>query len=207
MGDKAEEGIFLQNAVIERTMLGWEGHGIFTFGLTLDYGGSGQTAGQICLSYSPQDYDRELFSPGGLEMIAEIMKTVGVREWEALQGKHVVSVLDRPYGTCIGLRRFLKPSKQIIFKDFAEGMLDRAIEDVSRSCEDREDDCMKNRGLPLWKLTILSAWEPPELSARSLRRAKERKETTDLPECSLDHHALGLFVNRCPECGWKVRRR
>ena len=126
-----------RNAVIESTMLGWEDHGIFTFGLTLDYGGSQQTAGLICLSYSPRDYGRELFTPGALEMIGQIMKVVGVREWEALKGKHVVALLDKPYGTCVGIRHFLKPEKEIVFKDWCEGMLERATEDLQRTTADQ----------------------------------------------------------------------
>lgn len=128
-----------QNAVIEGTTLGWEDHGIFTFGLNLDYGDSGQTAGNLCLSYSPPDIDHELFSPGSLDLLAKIMQTVGVTRWEDLKGKHVVAMLDRPYGLCKGIGHFLGKGDDLIFQEYMEAAQLHASSDLERILRDRRD--------------------------------------------------------------------
>lgn len=51
----------LRNAKIRHTMLGIEDHGIFTFVLDLDYGGSGQGAGMYCLDHHEDNKD---YRPG-----------------------------------------------------------------------------------------------------------------------------------------------
>jgi hypothetical protein len=75
--------------VISGTELGFE-HGILTFMLTLDFGGTRQGFGGWCLD------DRKWHSqtdkiPGvtGAGAIALILKAVGVQSWEDLKGKQV----------------------------------------------------------------------------------------------------------------------
>lgn len=68
----------IRNAMIKRTMLGYEDHGILTCSLELDYGGIGQSFG---------NYDI-----GGkycAQWILKILDTVGVEKWEDLPGKYV----------------------------------------------------------------------------------------------------------------------
>ncbi len=63
---------------IESTMLGFEDHGIMSFWLTLDFGGSGQGFGGYCL--------------GGTfthDVLTGILEAVGVEKWEDLKGKPV----------------------------------------------------------------------------------------------------------------------
>jgi len=70
-----------KNARIESTMLGKEDHGMFTFYLHLDYGGSGQGAGGYCLS------DKNGYV--SLKIIGKILEIVGVETWEELVGKPI----------------------------------------------------------------------------------------------------------------------
>jgi len=75
-----------KNAKIQSTMLGIEAHGIMTFFLGLDYGGSGQGAGGYMLLSSKPEQDKNAF---GIAIIREILRVVGVEKWEELKGKHV----------------------------------------------------------------------------------------------------------------------
>lgn len=69
----------IKNAKIDSTMLGYEGHGILTVEITLDYGGSMQGFGGYQLS-DPHDFHR---------WITELIKVVGVELWENLKGKYI----------------------------------------------------------------------------------------------------------------------
>lgn len=79
-----------KNAKITSTMLGIEDHGIFSFMLHLDYGGSGQGAGGYALD-APIDKDGVFLgrvgTASGMSLIIEILKIVGVDKWEDLKGK------------------------------------------------------------------------------------------------------------------------
>jgi len=74
-----ERGEFkIRNAKITSTFLGFEDHGIFTYILYLDYGGSGQGAGLIALGGEFTD-----------NHIRGILKTLEVESWEDLPGRHI----------------------------------------------------------------------------------------------------------------------
>jgi hypothetical protein len=68
----------MKNAIIRSTNLGYEGHGIMTANLHLDYGGGGQAFG---------GYD--MGGNFGMEFIKNVIDTVGVQNWEELPGKHI----------------------------------------------------------------------------------------------------------------------
>lgn len=68
----------IKNAVIEKTMLGYEDHGIFTYMITLNYGGSGQGFGGICLGGEYTD-----------KSIQGLLKALKLEKWESLVGTHV----------------------------------------------------------------------------------------------------------------------
>jgi hypothetical protein len=105
-----------KNARITRTMLGWEDHGIFTFSLTLDYGGSCQGAGQLCLGNS-----KGVHAKTG-ELISAILRTVGVETWEELPGKHIVAICDDGWS---GLVRGIAPilgGDDLIFAEMFEAV-------------------------------------------------------------------------------------
>ena len=73
-----------KNAKIVSAFLGYEDYGIFTFSLSLDYGGTRQGFGQYELEYPAY----------GVKMIEKILKTVGVDSWEQLPGKHIRVVAE-----------------------------------------------------------------------------------------------------------------
>jgi hypothetical protein len=103
--------------VIDSTFLGVEDHGIFTFSLGLNYGHSCQSAGNICLGNS------KTVSPRSGPALWEILKVVGVSQWEHLKGKSVHAILDGDgwNARVIGLRSFIG-EREIIFSDFFEAM-------------------------------------------------------------------------------------
>lgn len=79
-----------QNAVIERTLLGYEDHGLLTIFLFFNYGGSGQGYGGYVLDGKPMEphgprVPTEL--PG--IAIAGILRALEVDRWEKLVGQHV----------------------------------------------------------------------------------------------------------------------
>lgn len=82
-----------KNAVIESTMLGVEDHGIMSFYLYLDYGGSGQGAGGYCLDTAVKNmlgnFDHREGTAKGMNLIMKILDVVGVEKWEDLKGKHI----------------------------------------------------------------------------------------------------------------------
>lgn len=78
------------NAVIDRTMLGFEDHGLLTIFLYFDYGGSGQAYGGYVLDGKPTEPHGPR-TPTDLSGIAipGLLRAVGVRSWEELKGQHV----------------------------------------------------------------------------------------------------------------------
>lgn len=74
-------------------MLGYEDHGILTYFLYLDYGGSGQAFGGYALDEFARDEERKWSGriPTSIcgKSIKEILNVVGVEKWEDLKGKHI----------------------------------------------------------------------------------------------------------------------
>ena len=83
----------IKNAKIESTTLGYEDHGIFTFMLHLDYGHSGQGFGGYALDEPKPPLDRlrvdRQGTAMGMQVIIEILNTVGVQNWEDLPGQYI----------------------------------------------------------------------------------------------------------------------
>lgn len=89
-------------AKIKSTFLGIEDHGIFTFAIHLDYGGSGQGYGHICLgSAAHPDADGLTF-----RFINRILEACGVDNWEKLPGRTVYAIKEAGWG---GMVRGLAP--------------------------------------------------------------------------------------------------
>lgn len=107
-----------KNALIDSTMLGFEDHGIFTFSLGLDYGGTHQGAGLLCLSGG----DPTTYMESGIELLAATLKVVGVEQWEKLKGRSVVALFDTDEWSAPvrGLENFLGTSR-VVWADFAGG--------------------------------------------------------------------------------------
>lgn len=70
--------IEIKNAIIKKTMLGFEDHGIFTCWITLDYGGTRQGFGGYSFGGNYTD-----------DFIRGILKTLEINDWESLIGTHV----------------------------------------------------------------------------------------------------------------------
>lgn len=76
----------IRNAQITHTMLGLEDHGLFTFMLTLDYGGTCQGAGGWRLD-SPTKNDPRMAK--SIEILKRVLEICGVQKWEDIPGKYV----------------------------------------------------------------------------------------------------------------------
>ena len=111
------------NAIIERTMLGYEDHGILTCFLYLVQTGSGQGFGGYVLDDIPKKNergdrvgDRRSSILCGF-WIKRILEVVGVDKWEALVGKHI-RVDGTNFGTITGIGHIIEdkwfyPNKEI----------------------------------------------------------------------------------------------
>jgi len=77
----------IKNATIKSTTLGFEGHGLITCFLHLDYSGGGQAFG----GYGMGGYFKKTGQQSGfgIEFIERTLKVVGVEKWEDLPGKHI----------------------------------------------------------------------------------------------------------------------
>lgn len=78
------------NAQIINVSLGYDDHGILTFGLTLVIS---DDTGCVFGGYSLDAYNKEAkeryCEPYSMEPITQIMKTVGVSKWEELKYKYI----------------------------------------------------------------------------------------------------------------------
>lgn len=75
--------------VIKSVMLGIEDHGLFTFQLDINFGGTGQGFGTYCLdTYDPIKKER-VGTAFGCTAILQLLRAVGVQEWKDLVGKAV----------------------------------------------------------------------------------------------------------------------
>ena len=89
------------NAQITNISLGYEDHGILTFGLTLNI-----ADGTSCVfgGYALDKYDKETekrYCPAySMELITRIMKVVGVSRWEDIKGKYI-RVVSNGWGSTI----------------------------------------------------------------------------------------------------------
>ncbi len=83
-----------KNAIIERTMLGIEDHGILTCVLTLDYGGVLQGFGTYELDEYDESKKRRCGTAWGMEFVRRVLETLECESWEELRGKHCRAVAD-----------------------------------------------------------------------------------------------------------------
>lgn len=88
------------NAQITNVNLGYEDHGILTFGLTLEFGACGCVFGGYALDTYDKIKKRRVASAKSMECLTEIMRVVGVRNWEDLNGKYI-RVVNNGLGSCV----------------------------------------------------------------------------------------------------------
>lgn len=94
-------------ARIERTFLGFEDHGIFTGILSLDYGGSAQAAGLLCLDYNDRELGERVEStPGAVHRwVIGVLRACGVDSWEKVKGRTVIAICEEGWnGKVLGLK-------------------------------------------------------------------------------------------------------
>ncbi|WP_418060770.1 hypothetical protein [Pimelobacter simplex] len=107
---------------IHSTMLGIEDHGIFTALLRCEGAGTVISVGGYALDAWSHDDARRLGTAYGMEHIAEVMRVVGVDQWEHLAGKDVLVLHEGPpaWGrTAVGIAS-LMGERAIIFANHAE---------------------------------------------------------------------------------------
>lgn len=108
----------IRNAQITSVSLGYEDHGILTFGLGLKI--SDGTA-CVCGGYSLDEYDKETkkryASSKSMDCLTSIMNTVGVRSWEDLKGKYI-RIVDAGWGGTITIIGNLMEDKWFNIKKF-----------------------------------------------------------------------------------------
>lgn len=81
----------IKNAKITKVSITMEDHGCLTFWVTLDGGGWGCGFGGYCIGHGAMGYKPKEFTATGDGLVAmmRIMDTVGVHNWEDLNGKYV----------------------------------------------------------------------------------------------------------------------
>lgn len=85
----------IYNAKIISTTLGKEDHDIFTFFLHLEFEYGTQGFGGYCLDSYNKKLKRRVCVGVGLEVINQILDTVGVNIWEKLPGHYVRVKLEK----------------------------------------------------------------------------------------------------------------
>ncbi len=124
-------------AKITNTMLGYEGHGILTASLCVDYGGSGQWIGNYA-------FDEPVWEGGakhqgeflgrfgtayGMQFIQRLLKACGVDKWEDIKGRtiYVLKEDDRWNAKVIGIENLpTEPGERFLFSD-----LDHLVEEAA----------------------------------------------------------------------------
>ena len=114
----------IYNAQITDISLGYESHGILTFGLTLDIAnGTGVVFGGYALDEYDKETKKRYCSPYAMEVITQIMKVVGVSTWEECKGKYI-RVISNGWGSKITKIGNLMKDEWFDIKEFFESNCD-----------------------------------------------------------------------------------
>lgn len=122
------------NAVITSTQLG-HSHNLPTLSIHTKWGGGGGGIGPLILA----DYDSDSLTirpfSFGIALLMEILKVVGVENWEELPDKNVVVLYDTQHSLgslSVGISNILDGKNTLIFRDFRDkyfaDILDPAVE-------------------------------------------------------------------------------
>lgn len=88
-GKKNELKTKIENVEITNTFLGYEDHGILTFLIGIQGCSGGVHIGGYALdSYSKEKGEKIAYSKS-MQVVTEILKVVGVRNWESLKGQYI----------------------------------------------------------------------------------------------------------------------
>ena len=111
---------------LTHAFLGFEDHGIFSFNLAFDFGGTGQGTGHYNIN-----------GPVGGPLIKAILETLGAHEWKDLDGTivYVLYAEDDWNASIVGVQALpFSPGsgKPLIFKEFFEKTLQEQARDEMR---------------------------------------------------------------------------
>ena len=97
-------GYSIENALITNVDLSMADHGCFTLAMTLECGGWGVVYGGYCLGKGYLGADDDFFqgSAAGMEYLMRIMDTVGVENFQDLNGKYV-RVATKGWGSSVNI--------------------------------------------------------------------------------------------------------
>lgn len=110
----------ISNAHITNVSLGYEDHGILTFGLTLEIaGGSSCVFGGFALDEYNKSLKKRVPVSKSLECLTEIMRVVGVKNWEDLNGKYI-RIINKGWGSTIDTIGNLMEDKWFNIREFFE---------------------------------------------------------------------------------------
>jgi hypothetical protein len=118
-------------AVVESTALGTEDHGCFRADLCLDYNdGGGQCTPSYILDDRPGEVGTErVGSAYGHDYIMQVLKVVGVDNWEQIKGKRVYALKKDRYGYIDGIASASRPETHyMVFKTHAEKFKDVVVD-------------------------------------------------------------------------------
>lgn len=107
----------IRNAKITDTMLGREDHGIMTFMLYLEWGGSACGYGGYAIDQYDRNKEKRVFSASGLEAVSKILEVVGVKTLEELKGQYV-RIEDNGWGEKIDKIGNLMEEKWFNIREF-----------------------------------------------------------------------------------------
>lgn len=86
-----------QMAEIERTSLGTESHGVMTLMLHLKGDSWGVGSGGMVLDGTAERGAERPGTAYGMDLIATVLRTVGVHSWEQLPGEKVIALHEGPH--------------------------------------------------------------------------------------------------------------
>lgn len=110
----------IRNAKITNTVLGREGHGIFTFEIFIEFSGCTCACGGYALDEPGYDKDNAIirvYSKKSMEIIGKILDVVGVDTWEELPNKYI-RIVDNGWGTSVDEIGNLMEEKWLNFREF-----------------------------------------------------------------------------------------
>lgn len=87
---------------IKKTLLGYEGHGILSAYLVMDFGGAGQSIGGYGLDEYDKEKERRVGHAACGVFVAGVLRACGVDSWEQVAGRTVFVLRDGPEGVLGG---------------------------------------------------------------------------------------------------------
>ena len=112
---------------IEEAILEIEDHGVLTFWLMFDFGGSGQGFGGYTLdAWNPTEHKRE-GTACGTDMILRILHAVGVTDWNDLEGKEMWVERDENHIIAIEAPKYRKTGGRFDIHDWQNRWFEKVI--------------------------------------------------------------------------------